>query len=559
MKWRFQWNFPILFSPHDPKTLYAGANVLMKTTDEGLHWQPISPDLTRNDKSKQGPTGGPITKDNTSVEYYDTIFTIDESPVTKGVIWAGADDGLVHVTRDGGKSWTNVTPVGIPEWIQINSIAASPHEAGAAYIAATMYKLDDHNPYLYKTSDFGKSWKKIVNGIPAGDFTRVIREDPNRRGVLVAGTETALYISSDDGENWRKFQLNVPATPITDLVFHKREDDLIVATQGRSFYVLDDMGIVRQLLAPARAGGTRLLRPEDTYRLGGGFGRGSGPAGQNPPAGAVIYYSLADKPKGDVTLEFYDAAGKLIRTISSREVPRQTPQGDADEDDGPRVPQGATRAPAEAGINRFVWDMRHADATGFPGLIMWAGNLRGPLIAPGKYEVRLAVDGQTVSQQFNVKKDPRTFTTPEDSSRQIALSLQLRDKLSQANEGVIKIREAKRQLDPYTKSDIKAVADEARELARKLSAVENELYQTKNQSNQDPLNYPIKLNNKLAALGGVVAANDTAPTSQSQMVFEELATKVNAQLSSLDRLLKDDLARFNKLVRDQNVPAVVVK
>jgi photosystem II stability/assembly factor-like uncharacterized protein len=559
MKWRFQWNFPLLFSPHDPKTLYAGGNVLMKTTDEGLHWQPISPDLTRNDKSKQGPTGGPITKDNTGVEYYDTIFTIDESPVQKGVIWAGSDDGLVHVTRDGGKTWTNVTPQGIPEWIQINSIAASPHEAGAAYIAATMYKLDDHQPYLYKTSDFGKTWKKIVNGIPVNDFTRVVREDPNKRGVLIAGTETSLYISADDGENWRKSQLNLPAVPITDVAFQKREDELVLATQGRSFYVLDDMAAVRQLLAAPSSPRTHLYQPKDAYRIAGGFGRGAGFAGQNPPAGVVIHYSLAAKPKGELTLEFLDADGKLIRRISSNEQPREPGTSAADDDDSPRIPRGQTRAPAEAGMNRFVWDMRYPDAISFPGLIMWAGNTRGPLAIPGKYQVRMSVDGQSLTQAFAITKDPRAPTTPDDFNRQLALSLQIRDKLSQANEGVIRIRDAKRQLDPYTRSDNKPVADEAREVARKLTAVENELYQTKNQSNQDPLNYPIKLNNKLAALGGVVAANDTAPTSQSQMVFEELATRVNAQLALLDRLLKEDLARFNKLVREQNVPAVVVK
>jgi photosystem II stability/assembly factor-like uncharacterized protein len=563
MKYRFQWNYPLLFSPHDPKLLYAGGNVLLATTNEGQSWTPISPDLTRNDRSKQGPAGGPITKDNSGVEYYCTIFTVDESPLQKGVIWSGSDDGLVYVTRDGGRNWTNVTPKDMPEWIQINSIAASPHDPAVAYMAATMYKHDDFRPFLYKTADYGKTWRKIVNGIPHDDFTRVIREDPNRRGLLIAGAETHLYISYDDGDSWRPFQLNLPIVPITDVAFHKREDDLVIATQGRSFYVLDDMPMVRQLAPVAQRPEVKLFQPKDAYRIAAAFGfePPARIAGQNPPGGAVVYYWLQQKPKGDITLEFLDAAGKSIRKYSSKEVPRDNQRaGPApEEDEGPRVPAGPARAPAEPGMNRFVWDMRYPDAARFPGLIMWAGNVRGPQIVPGKYQVRLTVDGQSQTQPFTVKKDPRAPTTPEDFNRQLALAVQIRDKLSEANQGVIRIRDAKRQLDPYASSENHAVAGAAKELAKKLTAVEQELYQTKNQSNQDPLNYPIKLNNKLAALGSVVAATDVAPTMQSTVVYEDLASQVNAQIAKLESLLKDDLAAFNKLVRDQNVPAVVLK
>lgn len=564
MKYRFQWNFPLMFSPHDPKTLYAGSQMLLKTTDEGQHWQPISPDLTRNDKSKQGPTGGPITKDNTGVEYYCTIFTVDESPLQKNVIWTGSDDGLVYVTRD-GKNWTNVTPPGMPEWIRINSIEASPHDPAVAYVAATMYLSDDFRPFLYKTSDYGKTWKKIVNGIPNDAFTRVIREDPNRRGLLIAGTETGLYISYDDGENWKKFQLNLPVVPITDVAFHKQEDDLVIATQGRAFYILDDMPLVRAMSTPAS--GVKLYAPKAAYRIGGGGGfggeRGSGPAGQNPPGGLVVYYNLPEKPKGDVTLEFLDSGGKLIKKVSSKEE-RGARGGAAaaaaadDDEEGPRFRRPA-RAGTDAGLNRFVWDMRYEDATTFPGLIMWAGSVRGPLAAPGSYHVRLTVDGQSQTEKFTLKKDPRAPTTPEDFQKQLALSLQLRDKLSQTNEGVIKIREAKRQLDAYAKSDNKTVAQAAADLTKRLTAVEQELYQTKNQSSQDPLNFPIKLNNKIAALLGVVQSTDVAPTSQSSAVYEELASQANAQLNKMNALLKDDLTAFNKLVRDQNVPAIVLK
>jgi photosystem II stability/assembly factor-like uncharacterized protein len=560
MKYRFQWNYPLLFSPHDPKFLYAGGNVLLASSNEGQSWTPISPDLTRNDNSKQGPAGGSITKDNSGVEYYCTIFTVDESPVQKGVIWTGSDDGLVHVSRDGGKKWTSVTPKDMPEWIQINSIAASPHDPAVAYMAATMYRMDDYHPFLFKTSDYGATWKKIVNGIPNDDFTRVVREDPNRRGLLIAGSETHLYISYDDGENWKAFQLNLPIVPISDVAFHKREDDLVVATQGRAFYVLDDMPMVRQLAAIGERSEWRLFQPKDAYRLASGVGSAASGEGQNPPGGVVVYYWLKEKPKGDIALEFLDASGKSIKKLSSKQEPAEGAEAGPtpEEDEGPRVPRAATRVPAEVGMNRFVWDLRYPDATRFPGLIMWAGNVRGPRIVPGKYQVRLTVDGQSQTQPFTVKKDPRAPTTPEDFQKQLALALQIRDKLSQANEGVIKIREAKRQLDKYAGSDNKAVAEAAKGFSKRLSAIEEELYQTRNQSNQDPLNYPIKLNNKLAALGGVVAATDVAPTSQSTVVYEDLASGVNAQIAKLDRLLKDDLAAFNKLVRDQNIPAVVV-
>ncbi|HWS53907.1 MAG TPA: hypothetical protein VN228_07265, partial [Pyrinomonadaceae bacterium] len=330
MKYRFQWNYPILFSPHDPSdsgTLYAAGDRLFRSTDEGQSWEAISPDLTRNDKSKQGPSGGPITKDNTSVEYYNTIFTVIESPAQRGVIWAGTDDGLVHVTRDAGKTWANVTPPGIPEWIQINSVEASPHEAGAAYVAATMYKHDDFRPYLYKTADFGRTWTKIDSGIPDGSFTRVVRCDPHRRGLLYAGTETGLFVSFDDGARWQPLQLNLPHVPITDLAVHRRDRDLIVATQGRSFWILDDLPVLHQLTDEQRAGRgeTALLKPEDVYRTPGGGGVPLPPTatiGANPPAGVVVYYHLKSRPASEVTLEFIDPAGKTVRTFKSAAPPR---------------------------------------------------------------------------------------------------------------------------------------------------------------------------------------------------------------------------------------------
>jgi photosystem II stability/assembly factor-like uncharacterized protein len=565
LKYRFQWNFPILFSPHDPNTLYAAANVLFKSTNEGQSWQPISGDLTRNDKSKQGPSGGPITKDNTSVEYYCTIFTVMESPVEKGTIWAGSDDGLVHVTRDGGKNWQNVTPPGIPEWIQINSIDASSIDAGTAYVAATRYKLDDFKPYLYKTSDYGKTWKKITNGIPDNAFTRVIREDPNRRGLLFAGTETGLYASFDDGENWQSLQLNLPVVPITDLAIHKRERDLVAATQGRSFWVLDDLSMLHQM-ADAAKSDAYLFTPEEAYRMaggggGGGGGRAGGAVGQNPPNGAVIYYYSKNKP-GEVVLEILDASGKSISKFTSRPSGGGGPA--VTEGQGPFGGGGPRGLPAEAGLNRFVWDLRYPDATRFPGLIMWAGSTSGPRAAPGAYQAKLTIDGKTMTQSFEVKKDPRLETTQADFARQLDLLLKIRDKFSETSEAVLQIRDARKQIDDLTnrtkgQPNAKAITDAAKALNAKLTAVEEELYQTKNQSNQDPLNYPIRLNNKLAALTGVVGGSDSAPTDQSIAVYEDVVAKINAQLKKLDDIVRADLPAFNKMVRDQEVPAVFVR
>ncbi len=564
MKYRFQWNYPIIFSPNDPSTLYCAGDHVFKSTNGGTSWEVISGDLTRNDKSKQGPSGGPITKDNTSIEYYDIIFTIAESPVKKGVIWAGSDDGLVHVTEDGGKHWENVTPKGMPEWIQINSIEASPFDPGTAYFAATMYKFDDFQPYLYKTTNYGKTWTPISHGIPAHAFTRVIREDPNHRNLLVAGTETGMYVSFDGGATWQSFQLNLPVVPVTDLAFQKREKELVVATQGRAFWIFDDLPLLYQLGGGGLSGDMKLFQPKETYRsLRGGFRLPPGGAqGQNPAAGTAVYYSFKEKPKDEVTLEFLDNSGKLIRKFSSKPPEKKEQQagesGEEDEDFPPRRPE-ADRVPSEAGLNRFVWDLRYPDASKFPGLIMWAGSVRGPAIVPGTYKVRLAAQGKSETQSFEVKRDPRLSTTPDEYARQLEVALQIYNKLSQTNEAVIQIRDIHKQLDEYAQrvKDQKVV-EAAKALGKNLTSVEEALYQTKNRAFEDPLNFPIKLNNKLAALEGVVESSDNAPTLQSTQVFEDLASQVNAQLATLKKLIATDLAAFNKLVREQNVPAVIL-
>jgi photosystem II stability/assembly factor-like uncharacterized protein len=601
LKYRFQWNFPILFSPHDPNTLYTGANVLFRSTNDGQTWEVISPDLTRNDKSKQGSSGGPITKDNTSIEYYSTIFTVMESPVQQGVIWTGSDDGVVQVTRDGGKNWSNVTPAKdlMPEWIQINSIEASPSDPATAYVAATMYKWDDYRPYLYKTSDYGKTWKKITNGIPASAFTRVIREDPGKRGLLYAGTETGIYVSFDDGANWQSMQFNLPVVPVTDLAIQKREQDLVVATQGRSFYVLDDLPLIHQMMD---AGGmnavkqTKLFQPENPYRMDGGSAPlpATATIGRNPANGAVVYYSLKSKPTTDVVLEFLDASGKSIQKFTGKvakmvtaapaaspspgapAAPTPTPSAvpattSPDEPEtgggGEQEGGGGSRQPrvtTDVGLNRFVWDLRYAESVRFPGMILWAGEMRGPRVVPGMYQVKLTVDGKTVSENFEVKADPRLLTSAADYAKQLELGLKIRDKVTETHNAIIQIRDVRKQVDDLLKRvagqpGYKAINDAATVLKKNMTDVEETLYQTKNRSSQDPLNFPIRLNNKLAALAGVVQSADAAPTDQSYVVYDELVAQIDAQLAKLAAIMKTDVPAFNQLVRDQNVPAVTVK
>ncbi|MEK6282820.1 MAG: glycosyl hydrolase [Acidobacteriota bacterium] len=601
LKYRFQWNFPIFFSPHDSNTLFAGGNVLFRSLNEGQTWEVISPDLTRNDKSKQGSSGGPITKDNTSVEYYGTIFAAMESPVQRNVIWSGSDDGVVYITRDGGKNWENVTPPKslMPEWIQINSIEASPNDAATAYLAATMYKWDDNKPYLYKTNDYGKSWKKITSGIPNTAFTRVIREDPGKRGLLYAGTETGLYVSFDDGANWQPMQFNLPVVPITDLAVHKREQDLVASTQGRSFWVFDDLPLVQQLMEAGGANAARqnkLFRPENPYRMqGGGFPLpATATIGRNPPSGAVVYYSLKSKPTTDVVLEFLDSSGKSIQKFTAR-APRAQPaaavaapspgaqpgpaaMGAAQVQtppDEPPAPSGeeseffgpGTRQPrvtTDVGLNRFVWDLRYPEAVRFPGMILWAGDMRGPRAVPGTYQVKLTVDGKTMTESFEVKPDPRLSTPAGDFVKQLEFGLKIRDKVSETHNAILQIRDVRKQVDDLVKRlagqpSFKVINDAASTLKKNLTDVEETLYQTKNQSSQDPLNYPIRLNNKLASLAGVVASGDAAPTDQSYAVYGELVGQIDAQLTRLAQIMKTDVPAFNQLVRDQNVPAVTVK
>ena len=537
MKYRFQWNFPILYSKHNPNVLYTAGNHLFRTTNEGDSWEMISPDLTRADSSKLGPSGGPITKDNTGVEYYATIFTVAESNFDPNVIWTGSDDGLIYVTRDGGQTWTNVTPPPklMPEWIQVNDIVAHPFEPGGLYVAATMYKSDDFRPYLYKTTDYGKTWTKIVDGIDPSHFTRAIQPDPKRRGLLYAGTESGMYVSFDDGAHWTPFQQNMPVVPITDL--DMKENDLVVATQGRAFWILEDVTPLHQLNDEVAASAHWLFTPRPTYRMiGGRFGDGS----------AVTFrYYFRDAPDSSaVTLKILETDGDVIRTFT----PKSKGQ----------------KLAVEAGMNAFRWNMRYEDAETFPGLIMWAGTTSGPRAVPGVYQARLIVGDDSTTVPFEIKKDPRSSATIADLQAQFDFLLEIRDKLSETHRAIKKIRDVRSQVKAITSrlGDYEG-ADEIRAAAKalneKLTAVEEALYQTKNQSRQDPLNFPIRLNNKLAALASTASIGDYRPTRQALAVKQELTAAIDAELAKLRTILETDLPAFNELVREKAIPAVIVK
>ncbi|GAB2482114.1 hypothetical protein GCM10027164_09070 [Algoriphagus taiwanensis] len=517
MKYRFQWNFPIFFSPHNPKLLYTTSNQFHRSTDYGQSWEVFSPDLTRNDKSKLGPSGGPITKDNTSVEYYATIFTAAESPLKQGVIWAGSDDGLVHVTTDNGVTWQNVTPKDMPEWLQINSIEASPFDAGEAYFAATGYKMGNYQPYLYKTTDYGKTWTKIVSGIDPEHFTRVVRADPVKRGMLYAGTETAMYYSKDDGASWHSLQLNLPIVPITDLTI--KENNLIAATQGRSFWIIDDLTVLHQAEPGIENKAFHLYKPQDSYRMDG-MKRSSLTNGTNRPGGVLVYYFLKEKPADELKIEFFNDKNERIRWFSTKGVNGDTLK-------------------VKPGAGEFNWNLRVENAEGFDGLIMWAANLRGPKVVPGTYKVKMTVDGQAQEQIFKVLADPRYESTQAELEEQFAFLMAVRDKITETHQTIKLIRAYRSELD-----SLSTKPDNLDQIKAEMQEIEETLYQTKNRSGQDPLNYPIRLNNKLAHLSSVVGNGDYKPTDQSEAVRKELTEQIDVQLARFRKLEREQISRL---------------
>ncbi|TMG37902.1 MAG: glycosyl hydrolase [Chloroflexi bacterium] len=599
VKYRVQWTAPTVHSPHDPNVLYHTGNHVFRTTDEGTTWERISPDLTRDDKKKLGPSGGPITKDNTGAEYYCTIFAFAESPVERGVLWAGSDDGLLHVSRDDGKTWKNVTPAAIRPYTLVSIIEPSPHDGATAYVAVTRYKHDDFRPYLFKTTNYGRTWTKITNGIPADDFTRVIREDPTRKGLLYAGTETGVYVSFDDGARWHRLGGNLPVVPIHDMVV--KDSDLVLGTHGRSFWVLDDLSPIRQLAAQRVTGRAHLFAPRPTVRFRTDMGFPQPPklgknyrmtgativtyrqierpegakaqvnidAGQNPPDGVLVSYWLREKPEGEVALTFLDAKGKTIRSFKSAPPePKETPdakpltpeQRRSEELKKAREP----KVPKEAGLNRFAWNMRYPDATRVEDDPTWESaeaTLAGPIATTGRYRVRLDVAGERHEAELEIRKDPRVSATQADFDAQFALRLRIRDKLSEVHDAINAIRALKTQIDGWEKRAKDAggasrIGRAAESLKAKVSAVEEELIQVKAKSRQDTLNYPAKLNLKIGGLAMAVGSADFAPTKAMLDVFEDLSRRADAQLERWSAIAKADVPAFDKLVRSSGVPAV---
>jgi photosystem II stability/assembly factor-like uncharacterized protein len=602
VKHRFQWTEPIVFSPHDPKTMYFAGEVLFKTTDAGMSWTIISPDLTRNDKSKQAASGGPITKDNTGVEVYDTIFSVVESPLQKDLIWAGTDDGLVQLTRDGGQHWDNVTPKVMPDWGTVSMIEASSREAGTAYLAVERHKLDDFAPYVFKTTDFGKTWTKLVAGLPANNYVHAVRVDPRRPNLLFAGTEQGVYVSFDDGARWQPLQLNLPAAPVNDLVI--KDTDFVVATHGRSFWVLDDITPLEQYEDSIPQQEAHLFTPavasHTVFR--GSFFAPSGSVGKNPPAGAVINYWLktslkkpdqakpsgasADSAKAEatpstsstgsekndkdkdkdkeeapkITLEILDSSGKVIRKYPKK----KEEQSDEGEEDFFSRGGNAGSLPADAGLNRFVWDLRYEGATAVPHAPLWGGSTDGPEALPGTYQARLTVLGKIYTAPLEIKADPRLKISSEDLARQFDLLLKIRDKVTETDDAIIQIRDVREQINAINnrlKDDppAKAIADAGKALDTKMTVVEEALIQTKAKSGQDVLNFPVRLNNDLVALSGVVGSADSAPTKQSYEVFDTVSKAVDEQLARWKAIVSAEVAAYNSLMKQQDVPALMLK
>jgi photosystem II stability/assembly factor-like uncharacterized protein len=539
---RFQWTFPIVLAPTDPGTLYVGSQHVWKSTNEGQSWTRISPDLTRHDPKTMGASGGPITKDNTGVETYATVFTIAPSPRDGNVIWAGSDDGYVQVTRNGGTSWKNVTPKDLGDYARISLIEPSPFRVGTAYVAANRYQQDDFKPYVFRTDDYGETWSAIANGVAPNDFARAIREDIKRPKLLYLGTEHGIYVSFDDGARWESLRQNLPDTPVHDLVVEER--DLVIATHGRGFYVMDNIG-------PLRQGG---LQTTSTFHL---YKPGDALRGLDRSV-AVDYY--LKEPAQKVTIEFIDPQGKVVRTFTGTPADAERKAPEPSDDESPRRPP-EPHPPVAAGLQRLMWDMRYPGATDFPGLIMWAASSRGPLAPPGTYQVRVTADGATATESFAIRREPTLLkdATDQDLQQQFDLAIQVRDKASQANEAVLLVRGIKAQIqDRKGKLDAKAapVAKALDDFAAALSAIEEEIYQVKLQSSQDPLNFPIKLNNKIAALQGVIESADVEPTEQAYSVFRTLSTRLDDQLGKLETTSKSRMPPVNQLLQRQKLEPI---
>ena len=533
---RWQWTFPIMFAHQDPNVMYTCSQHVWKTTDDGQSWEKISPDLTYADPSTLGKTGGIITMDMNGPEIYATVFALAPSYHDINTIWAGSDDGKVHITRNGGKKWTDITPKDLPKFSRISIIDESRHNPGTLYLAANRYQVDDREPYVFRTTDYGKTWTKIINGIAPGHFARAVREDHIKEGLLFLATEHGVYVSFDAGDNWKTLQLNLPDTPIRDLVI--KDNDVVLGSHGRGFWILDGIGPLREINDEITKQPTILFNPSDPIR--GIYD-------------LDVQYYLADQADS-VKIEILDEAGKVINTFKGSE-PVYKPD--------PNLPwwlRGGSSVPTTAkGMNSFSWDLRYQGATSFDGMIIWSGRpTRGPKAPLGKYQVRLTVGDYSATKSFNLQMNPNLKgIAAEDLQEQFDLSMKIVEKTSMANNAVIRIREVRSQMeDRLAKTDLEKVEQSANSLEEKMAAIELDLYQVQNRSNQDPLNFPIKLNNRLASLRRSVETGDAKPTNGAYKVFEELSAELEGHLTKLQGLWDNDLSDLNQLLKTSNIEII---
>lgn len=571
--YRFQWTYPIVFSPHDPKRLFITSQYVHTSTDHGQSWETISPDLTRNDPKTTGPTGGPITLDQTGAETYATLFTFSESPLEKGVYWAGSDDGYLHISKDAGKNWENIslTTSVLPDFALMSMIHTSDHAKGKAYLAANRYMFGDRKPYAFRTTDYGKTWTAISTGIPADEYVRVVREDPVKPGLLYMGTERGIYVSFDDGANWQTLQLNLPISPIRDLQIHKRELDLVVATHGRSFWILDDITPLHQIHDKVLDNKTAyLFKPRAAYRMQGGqAGRRGAPMdeGTNAPNGVLINYYFKDAPAKEVKLEFLTTTGESIISYSSSKDRRGEPIRVSKDFYEDKEVQRPGILPVKAGLNTFMWDMRYPDAERVEGVnFMWSGNELGPKAIPGTYKVKMTLDGLVIGEQFfEIKKDPRLKDVSDaDYQAQLALMLKINNKLTETHKAINQIRQIKKQVGDYMGSVkdttiSKRLEGLTKPMMKQLDEIEGKLMQPKARAFQDLLAHPIQLNDKLAGVKSVVGSADSAPTKQSYAAAEDLSKKIDMQLDKLQKIVDKDIPAFNDMVAEQKTPVINLK
>ncbi len=549
IRYRFQWNAPIRLSPHNPDVLYHTSQFVHRSTDGGQSWETISPDLTTDNDAYHDIPGGPIQHDHTGVELYTTIFAFEESPHTPGELWAGTDDGRVHISRDNGGTWTEITPRQMPAEGTVNTIDLSKHTPGRAFLAVYKYREADFRPYLFRTDDYGQSWDLLTdgaNGIPADHFTRVVREDPDRKGLLYAGTEFGLYVSFDDGAHWQSLQRDLPITPVTDLAVH--EQDLVVATQGRSFWVLDDLTPLHQLTEEVAASAVHLFAPRAAYRTQmRGFRGGNAP--EPRPNGALVYFYLAEKPDtaAAVRLEILDENQQTVRAFSTKP--------DEEKKEG--------KLAVKAGLNRFVWDLNYPAPNLVEGAVMSLAYTGGPKAATGAYHARLTAAGQTQTQPFEIKKDPRWPYTDDDLQAQFDLTMDVLGKLNETHDAIRTIRSVREQTKALAARAVKAGHAEAiktasKEIGEKLTALEEKLIQTKSESSQDPINFPSMIDDQFAYLYTVVNAQDARPTAGSYQRFDDLKAELQPHLDALESILKTEVATFNALLSQEGVPHIVL-